>query len=124
MIIITRNIDNPITNTLYLTLSEHQQSASQYYHFTFIHRVTQDEVDFFSENISTKPNYQKFEVLSSEFDDVNLGFYTYEVRAANNQGTQIVGDILETGFMNLKSSSEFAPIKYSEQSNNFKTYNG
>lgn len=124
MIIITRDTESPITNTIYLTLSEHQESPSVYYHFTFIHRVTQDEVLFFSENISTKDNYQKFEIVSSEFDDVNLGFYKYEVRGANSQGTQIVGDILESGFMVLKSATEFEPIKYSEQSNNFKTYNG
>lgn len=109
---------------MYLTLSEHQQSVSNYYHFTFIHRVTQDEVMVFLENISDKDNYQKFEISSSEFDAVNLGFYKYEARAANSQGNQIVGDILESGFMVLKSSTAFEPIKYSEQSNNFKTYNG
>mgnify|MGYP006266408859 CR=1 FL=1 len=124
MIIINRNIDNPITNDVYLTLSEHQTSVSVYYHFTFIHRVTRDEVTLIAENISDKDNYQKFEIDSSEFDDVNLGFYTYEVRAANAQGTQAVGDILESGFMVLKSDEVFEPLKYSEQSNNFKTYNG
>jgi len=124
MIVLTRNINAPITNTFVLTLSEHQAAATAYYHFTFIHRVTQDEVDVYLENISTKSNFQKFQLDSDEFDDVDLGYYTYEARAANSTGTAIVGGILETGYMVLKDSETFAPTKYDEQSNQFKTYNG
>lgn len=124
MVVLTRNIETPITNTFVLTLSEHQEAATAWYHFTFIHRVTQDEVDVYLENISTKANFQKFEIDSDEFDQVDTGYYTYEARAANSTGTAIVGGILETGYMVLKDQAVFAPTKYDEQSNQFKTYNG
>ena len=124
MIVLTRNIAAPITNTFVLTLSEHQAAPTTWYHFTFIHRVTQDEVDVYLENISTKTNFQKFQIDSDEFDQVDTGYYTYEARAANSTGTAIVGGILQTGYMVLNDSATFAPTKYDEQSNQFKTYNG
>lgn len=124
MIVLTRNIDTPITNSFVLRLSEYQEAPTAWYHFTFIHRVTQDEVDVYLENISTKSNFQKFEIDSDEFDDVDTGYFTYEARAANSTGTAIVGGILETGYMVLKDSEAFEPTKYDEQSNQFKTYNG
>lgn len=124
MIVLTRNIDAPITNTFVLTLSEHQAAPTTWYHFTFIHRVTQDEVMVYLQNISTKSNFQKFQISSNQFNAVDTGYYTYEARAANSTGTAIVGGILETGYMVLNDSTTFAPTKYDEQSNQFKTYNG
>lgn len=124
MIVLIRNIDNPITNTMYLTLSEYQTAPTTWYYFKFTHRVTRDLVTIYLQNISTKSNFQKFEIESDEFNDVDKGYFTYEVKAANNTGTAVVGDVLESGYMFLKDSTAFAPTKYNEQSNNFKTYNG
>jgi hypothetical protein len=124
MILLKRNIQNPITNTMYLTLSEHQVSASVWYYFSFVHRVTAETVTIYLQNISTKSNFQKFEIDSDEFGEYDSGYYTYSVKAANNNGTAAVGDVLESGYMLLKDVTGFTPIKYNEQSNQFKTYNG
>jgi len=124
MILLNRNITTPVTNTIYLTLSEHQAAPSLWYYFKFTNRVTQDSVSIYLQNISTKTNFQKFEVDSDEFDDVDTGYFTYEVKAANSTGTAQVGGVIESGYMFLKDVTQFAPEKYNEQSNQFKTYNG
>jgi len=124
MIVITRNIANPITNVIFLTLYEMQTSKTAWYHFKFTNRITNDVVQFFKQDISTKLNYQKFEIGSDLFDDVDTGYFTYEVKGANSTGTAAVGGVIEVGYMNLLNDTTFEPVNYTEQSNQFKTYNG
>jgi hypothetical protein len=124
MIVLHRNITTPITNNIYLTLSEKQVSPTTWYYFIFVHRVTKESVSIYLQNISTKDNFQKFEIGSDEFGTFDAGYYTYSVKAANNNGTAQVGDVLETGYMLLKDVASAGPVRYNEQSNQFKTYNG
>ena len=122
MINILRNIDSPIVNTIYLTLSDKQQQPSTDYWFRFTNRLTNDIITEVIENISDKTNYQKFEISSDLFGTYDSGYWTYEIKAAENNLP--IGDLLEIGYLYLQEDVEFDPVKYSEQSNNFKTYNG
>ena len=124
MINIIRNIDTPITNTIYLTLSDKQVEPSDWYWFRFTNRLTNDIIVSYFENVSTSGNYQKFEISSNVFGTYDLGYWTYEVKDTNQNHTAPVGDLLEIGYLYLQNDDTFEPVKYSEQSNNFKTYNG
>lgn len=124
MITITRNINSPITNVVYLTLAEMQDVKTTYYQLKFVHRITQQEIIVYAQDISTKTNIQKFNISSALFNNVELGFYTYYVKGANNNGTAPVGDVIETGYMVLENFNTFTPTKYNQQSKQFKTYNG
>ena len=119
MIILTRGN----TEVVYLTLSEYQVTPSAYYLINFTNRLTQDEVELVVENISDNDNIQKVEIDVNEFEGKDSGFYTYQVWASNVGGDKI-GSMLENGYMDLRNSSTFNPTGYSEQSNNFKAYNG
>jgi hypothetical protein len=117
------NIIKDQTNTLYLTLSELENQPSEYYYFLFTNRATKSTKTLFLENISTKDNFQKFEVDGSEFDGLDTGLWSYEVNASNVD-EDILGEVLESGFMSLKNSTTFQPESYNEQNNTYHTYNG
>jgi len=55
---------------------------------------------------------------------MNEGFWTYEIKGAEDYDVVPTTDVLETGFMKLLPSENFTPEYYNEQTNNFKTYNG
>jgi hypothetical protein len=122
MINILRNIQFPITNTIYLTLADNQVEPSDEYWFKFTNRLTNDSIIAVIENISTKVNYQKFEIESDLFGTYDSGYWSYEVKASDNGNP--IGNLLEVGYLYLTDDEAFDPIKYSDQSNNFKTYNG
>jgi len=124
MINILRNITTPITNTIYLTLSDKQTAPSDWYWFQFTNRLTNDVIVSYFENISTTSSYQKFEFDSDIFTTLDSGYWTYEVKESNANHNAPVGNLLEIGYLYLQDDEVFEPIKYSEQSNNFKTYNG
>ena len=117
------NIFLDTTNTLFLTLSEMQTQPSIYYYFLFTNRATKAQKVLYLENTSTKDNYQKFEVDGSEFDDYDTGLWNYEAKASN-ANHDIIGDVLESGYMNLRSGTTFEPSGYNEQVNTYHTYNG
>lgn len=106
-----------------MTLSENQINKTTYYYLKFTHRITNQVVEIFRQDLSTKNNVQLFSISSTIFNNKELGFYTYEAKGANNNGTQAVGDVLERGFLFLKKDTTFTPVKYNEQSKQFKTYN-
>ena len=60
--------------------------------------------------------------MNDYFDSNNTGLYSYTIQASD-ENIIPTSEILESGFMYLHSD-KFEPIKYSEQSNTFKTYNG
>jgi hypothetical protein len=115
-------IDKTITNSLYLTLSELEAAPSDYYQFTITNRATKESASFIWENTSDVSYWQYFEVDGSELEDYNTGLYSYEVRAAVNNLP--VGDVLENGYLDLRSGTVFNPAGYSDQNNTFKVYNG
>ena len=119
MIVIKKNI----IQNIYLTLSENEVAASEWYYFKFTNRATNEIIEKWCENISMENNYQMFEVDGTDLQSNNSGFYTYEI-FASNVNEDIIGSLLETGYMELENGSTFEPVKYTEQNNLFKTYNG
>jgi len=119
MIVIKKNI----TQNIYLTLSENQETASEIYYFNFVNRATNEVIQKWYDNISTENNYQMFSVDGTDFESNNSGFYTYQIWASNEE-EEILGSVLEHGYMELENGSTFEPVKYTDQNNLFKTYNG
>lgn len=115
-------IDKNTTNTLYLTLSELQAAPSDFYQFTITNRATKETASFTWENISDVSYWQKFDVDGQDLDTYNTGLYSYEVKAVENGNP--VGDVLESGYLDLRDGAAFSPSGYSSQNNLFKVYNG
>ena len=122
MLIINKDSNS---ETIYCTLRELQGNIIEdLYRFIFTNRATKDEVIVDIEDISTKSNYNKFVFNgSSLFGNYNTGLWSYDVFAINGVGDVITG-VLENGFMNLIENTIFTPTGYSEQKNQYKTYNG
>ena len=119
MIVIKKNI----TQNIYLTLSENQETPSEWYYFNFVNRATNEVIQKWYENISIENNYQMFSVDGTDFESNNSGFYTYQIWESNEE-EEILGSVLEHGYMELENGSAFEPVKYTDQNNLFKTYNG
>lgn len=124
MINITRPTQGNITNTFFVTLLDNVTTIPAWYYFVFINRVTQDEVEYWGESNNSFPGVQQFEIESNMFDGFDDGFWSYEAYGTNEFEGSPTTDILETGFLYLKTNITFTPDSYTEQSNNFKTYNG
>lgn len=124
MINITRPSQGNLTNTFFVTLLDNVTEIPSWYYFVFINRSTQDEVEYWSENISNFTGVQQFEIESNLFDGYDDGFWTYEAYGTDSDGGIVTTELLETGYMNLKTNTTFTPTSYTEQSNQFKTYNG
>jgi len=117
------NITKGQSNTVFLTLSEMQTSPSSYYYILFTNRATKTEKILYLTNISTKSSYQKFTINGSSFEGADTGLWSYEARESNID-EDIIGGVLEAGYMDLKNASSFQPSSYNEQLNTYKTYNG
>lgn len=113
---------NQISNIFFCTLSELQEAPSAEYRFIFTNRATKEVITVDAEDLSAKTNYQKFDIDGAEFDGTNAGLWSYSVIALDSGNP--VGNILESGFMNLIKDTIFNPTGYSEQNNQFKAYNG
>jgi hypothetical protein len=119
------NLKKGNTDTILVTSKEMTTLAITIFKFIFTNRITQDEVSVWLTNTSTTDRYQKFSIVTSTyFANENEGLWSYEVYGSASIGGVPTTPILETGYMNLNPSTEFAPTSYSEQSNQFKTYNG
>lgn len=119
------NLKKGNTDTIIVTSKENTLLDITYYKFIFTNRITQDEVALWLTNISTTDRYQKFSIVTNTyFENENTGLWTYEVYGSASLGGVPTTPILESGYMNLNPSTDFAPTSYSEQSNQFKTYNG
>ena len=124
MINIVRSSSQSIANLFYVTLNDNVDTIPSWYYFVFTNRVTQDEVEYWGQDISTYGGVQQFVIQSNIFEGFDDGFWGYEVYGTSNDGGLVETNLLETGYMHLRTDTTFAPTKYSEQSNNFKTYNG
>jgi hypothetical protein len=112
-----------ISNPIYCTPDENSDVAISFYYFKFVNRVTKDIVEMWLQNISTTERFQKFVITTDDFfNDKDGGMWTYTIQASNNNVVP-TSDILETGYMYLHTEIT-EPVKYNEQSNTFKTYNG
>jgi len=114
------------TNTeIFCTPLENTDSDYSIFYFKFTSRLTQNIVECWLVNLSLSARYQQFEILVNDyFANEEDGFYTYEIKGADDYDVVPTGYVLESGYMNLHPASNFVPEYYNEQVNNFKTYNG
>ena len=119
MIHLTRGNIDTIIITADTTLT------NNFYYVKFTNRTTQDVVETWYENQSGKDRFQKFDISTDDFfANFNEGFWTYTIQMATGEGIVPTSAILESGFMYLHPATDFEMIKYNEQSNTFKAYNG
>jgi len=100
--------------------------TNPYYLFIFT-SATEEVVKFVGTNISTTNRFQKIVVSSTPFATAETGTWRYRIReqaSSTNTDEALSGNIVEIGFMYLDESNTFAPTEYSEQDNEFKTYDG
>ena len=65
--------------------------------------------------------------LEVAFATAETGTWRYRIReqaSSSNTNEASSGNIVELGFMYLDESTTFAPTEYSDQDNEFKTYDG
>ena len=119
------NLKKGNTDTIIVTLKEKTPLVIVYFKFIFTNRITQEIVNVWLTNISTTDRYQKFSIVTNTyFANGNIGLWSYDVYGCASIGGTPNTPLLESGYMNLNPSSDFAPTSYNEQSNQFKTYNG
>ena len=108
-----------------LTTADTILNLTDYYYFKFTNRTTQDIVEMWVPNESNYARFQKFTITTNDYF-VNFieGFWSYTMQIAEDYEVVPTSAILESGYMYLHPETDFVPIKYNEQSNNFKAYNG
>lgn len=115
-----------VDNNLIFTGLELAVLTAPKYLFTFTSH-NDKIVTFVGTNISTKSRYQKILVLKKIFDNQDCGTWRYTVReqaSATNKDVSLSGGIVEQGFMYLQDLTGCADNVYTDQCNEFKTYNG
>lgn len=116
------NLTKGQTETIYTTTNG---GGAALYYFKFTNRTTNDVIQMWLTNTSTKTRFQKFSiVVNTYFANFIEGFYTYTIQVATTNNVVPTSAVLETGYMKLNPATEFTPTKYNEQSNQFKVYNG
>lgn len=119
MIHLTKGQENTIYTTADTTFT------LNYYYFKCTNRTTQDVVEMWLANESDVDRFQKYTILTNDFfGNFIEGFWTYTIQMAEDYGIVPTSAILESGYLYLHPETDFAPTKYSEQSNNFTAYNG
>ena len=118
--------DSPEINYLIFTGFELATLTNPYYLFVFT-SATEEVIKFVASNISTTNRFQKIQLSTTVFANAETGTWRYRIReqlSPSNTDESLSGGIVEEGFMYLDNYTTFAPTEYSEQSNEFKTYDG
>ena len=100
--------------------------TNPYYLFIFT-SATEEVVKFVGTNISTTNRFQKVVAQALAFATAETGTWRYRIReqaSSSNTNEALSGNIVEEGFMYLVESTTFEPTEYSDQDNEFKTYDG
>lgn len=120
------NLRKGNTETIYFTGTENATISAPYFLFVFTNQTTADVVKVMATNTSTSARYDKFQlIVNSYFSTSTDGFWVYSIyEKASASDMAITGNIVEEGYMYLRAATDFSPVKYSGQSNSFKTYNG
>lgn len=121
MIILTKG---ETSKYIYCTPAENSTDVFTNYYFKFTNRITQSVIEDNYSDQSTTSRYQMFDFNATAFDNEDTGFWTYEIRGFDNETSEPVGPVLESGFMYLNPEDTYQPTTYNEQSNEFLTYNG
>lgn len=104
-----------------ITLTERTTISSGFYYFEFIHETTKEKITFFknfTDNLSLfKYRYDEFLFESSLFQNASIGKYIYNIYQALADNINDVGDMVETGKMDLNTSVGFSFTQYSASTN-------
>ena len=123
MLHITKGVESEIIFTGY----ELATLTNPNYLFIFT-SATEEEIKFVATLFDTNTNrYQKTLILDSQFVNSETGTWRYRIReqaSSTNTDEALSGNIVELGFMYLDESTTFEPTEYSDQDNEFKTYDG
>lgn len=120
------NLTKGNTESVYFTGTEKATLSNPYFLFIFTNTITSEVVKVMGTNTSTTARYDKCGiVVNTYFTDKENGFWNYEIREkASSSDMTVTGTVVETGYMYLRPSTPFTPTEYSEQLNEFVTYNG
>jgi hypothetical protein len=97
------------------------------YYLMIFTSATEEVVKFVGTNTSTTDRFQKVAVTARRFSESEAGTWRYRIReqaSSTNTDEALSGNIVELGFMYLDESTTFEPTEYSDQDNEFKTYDG
>ena len=122
MLHITKGVESEIIFTGY----ELTTLTNPYYLFIFT-SATEEVIKFVASLCSNNNRYQEAIVSASQFVNSETGTWRYRIReqaSSSNTNEALSGNIVEEGFMYLDESTTFAPTEYSDQDNEFKTYDG
>lgn len=113
-------VEKNTSTTIYFTGSELKTISNPYFLFVFTNRLTGEKVIHNVANTSTNSRVDKATLTI----DGTPGLWSYKIyeKATNNDESES-GNIVETGYLNLYETAT-APTYYSEQENDFITYDG
>jgi len=104
-----------------ITLTERTTISSGYYYFQFIHETTKEQVTFFknlSLNLSLfKYRYDQFLFEASLFTNASVGKYIYNIYEATSNNVANIGNMVETGKMDMNVITPFSFAQYSADTN-------
>jgi hypothetical protein len=90
--------------------------------------ATEEEIKFVPILFFIETNrYQKALILDTQFADAEAGTWRYRIReqvSSTNTDEALSGNIVEEGFMMLENNTTFEVVEYSNQDNQFITYDG
>jgi len=112
-------------NYIIFTADELTTIATPKYLFIFT-SATDKIVKFVGTGIVDYNRYQKMLILDKVFKNYEAGTWRYIIRqqaSSTNLDPLLSGAIVEEGFMYLHDAAECAPTEYTDQCNEFKTYN-
>ena len=112
-------------NNIIFTAEELTTLINSNYLFVFT-SATDEIVKFVGTNILDFNRYQKMLILDKIFKNKESGTWRYIIRqqqSSTNLDPLLSGAIVEEGFMYLHDSCQCAPSEYTDQCNEFKTYN-
>ena len=105
-------------------------SIPQWVYFKFVHRMTGEVVEFWTDSIgqSFTYRYAKYSIgTDSYFGNSTEGMWTYTLQQApEEEVVPTIGQypILESGYLYLYPADTFEPTKYEGQDNTFIAYDG
>jgi hypothetical protein len=120
------NLTKGNTEYIYFTGTEKALLVNPFFLFVFTNRITLDVVKVMVTNTSAFARYDKGVInVDTYFTGKDEGLWSYAVyEKASNVDLTVAGNIVEIGYMNLIAETVFTPVEYSEQNNNFVTYDG
>lgn len=119
------NLRKGNTETIYFTGTEKATITAPRFLFVFTNKASNEEVNINVANTSTVDRYDSASiVVNTYFANKTDGLWAYRIYQKSDTSTTVSGVMVEEGFMYLRPTTDFTPEVYTEQSNDFKVYNG